>query len=912
MTSRLHASLDGTWQFWIDPNAVLSPGQLSEEDCRDIYVPAPLQSQFDDLRDYDGVAWYRRSFTIPNEWMDRRRVVLGFGAADYLAEVWVNQVKVGEHEGGYLPFEFDVTEAIRAGENSLLVRIDDPLELHPEIPHGKQSWYGPLTGLWQTVWVESRPQFYIARARITPLQGHVTVEITSNRPPDESATLQVEILDSSGSIVSQASAPGSQISLPLEQPALWEVDAPHLYTARVTLHHGSLVDAIEEKFGFRTIEARDGRIFLNGQPLYLRAALDQDYYPHSISTPPSEEFIEEQFRKAKAMGLNCLRVHIKIADPRYYAAADRIGLLIWTELPNWELLTPAAMRRARETLTGMVERDWNHPSIIFWTIVNESWGVDLTNEEHCRWLSDTYDYLKSLDPYRLVVGNSACYSNFHVVTDIEDFHNYYSIPDRYRKWRNWLNTFAARPSWTFAFQYEGYRSWRKQMRRPWSNRIARKPAPGIRRHGKEPLIVSEFGNWGLPDISRLRDCYGGQEPWWFETGFEWGEGLVYPHGIERRFKAFHLERAFPTLEDLIQASQRLQLLSLKYEIEQIRRLEAISGYVITEFTDVHWESNGLLDICRNPKLVVEHLARLNSPDLVVPDPQRFAFWEGERCQVPLYLSHFAPYKLQDAYIEWQLEGWPEVRGSQQGIALTATRVRRLRTVSFTAPAVSKPRRARLQLRLFDGGGRLLNQNFQDLYIFPRRTAVQTQGRPLRLYAPGLEAALQALGYALSDDLAVVDLVVTSVMTDELRSYIQAGGQVVWLVEARDSLQTYLGGLKIKPRRNQAWQGDWANNLNWINQDGLLAGFPTEGLVDFAFADLIPEFIIHGMKPNDFARNVHAGLFVGWLHKPVPLIAEQRYGRGRLMICAFRLSRYLRTHPTAAILLHEMLGYLAVG
>jgi len=196
-----------------------------------------------------------------------------------------------------------------------------------------------------------------------------------------------------------------------------------------------ILDEVTETFGFRTIETRNGQILLNGSPFYLRAALDQDYYPELISTPPSQKYIEDEFRKAKEMGLNCLRVHIKVADPRYYAAADKVGLLIWTELPNHITLTDDAKRRAKETLAGMLERDWNHPSICIWTIINESWGVDLTDPSQRAWLAETYEWLKMLDPTRLVVGNSACSGNFHVATDIADFHNYYAMPDHHHRWR---------------------------------------------------------------------------------------------------------------------------------------------------------------------------------------------------------------------------------------------------------------------------------------------------------------------------------------------------------------------------------------------------------------------------------------------------------------------------------------------
>ncbi len=411
-------------------------------------------------------------------------------------------------------------------------------------------------------------------------------------------------------------------------------------------------DTREETFGFRTIETRSGMLLLNGEPLYLRAALDQDYYPELISTPPSYEYIEKEMRQALEMGFNCLRVHIKVADPRYYEAADRLGLLIWTELPNHARLMGLAPQHARETISGMVLRDWNHPSIIIWTIINENWGLDITDPEQRAWLAAEYHWLKGFDPTRLVVDNSACWGNAHVVTDIEDFHNYYAMPDHFNQWREWVAMFAKRPWWSFAHLYRNYPEVRQFMKDPW-HAAERPPALEIERKGDEPLVVSEFGNWGLPDLEQLYAGYGGREPWWFETGHDWGEGVAYPHGIEERFRTFHLQRAFGSLKALIRASQRLQTQAFKYQIEEMRRHEAIQGYVVTEFTDVHWEANGVLDMHRNPKQVAEALPQFNADDVVFAQLNRTTYASGEDVRLRVFVSHYSGLSLDGCRVEWE-------------------------------------------------------------------------------------------------------------------------------------------------------------------------------------------------------------------------------------------------------------------
>jgi beta-galactosidase/beta-glucuronidase len=473
-------SLDGQWEFFPDPERHLTSATL--EDDRSPYqitVPGPWQAQFAELRDYSGVAWYRRSFHTRDlglaigDHPPQSAVYIHFGAVDYHATVWLNGQLVGEHEGSYLPFEFQLDGMLQPDAlNELVVRVidpDDDATLFPEfpfaeIPHGKQSWYGPISGIWQSVTIELRHPTHIRRLQITPdvLRERAQVTVHLNCPAPQPYALLLDLIDPNGQSTQHLfKVAGDQQYLeaivPVLDPLLWDTLTPHLYRLEASLceiipaERINLPDApgpvarpqyvpldmVSSTFGMRTIATTaNGYLLLNDRILYLRGALDQDYYPHMIYTPFSDAELDAQFAQAKHMGLNCLRTHIKTTDPRYYDAADRAGLLIWTELPNWERLTLAAQRRARNTITGMIERDWNHPSIIIWTIINEGWGVDLAvNSEHRAWLAEIYAYLKELDPHRLVVGNSPCFGNFHVVTDIEDFHNYYAIPDHYRKWR---------------------------------------------------------------------------------------------------------------------------------------------------------------------------------------------------------------------------------------------------------------------------------------------------------------------------------------------------------------------------------------------------------------------------------------------------------------------------------------------
>ena len=891
MTLRTRISLDGPWYF--------SPTKISTLDnCPQIDVPSPWQAD-ERFRDHTGESWYQRELEIPADWRKPGHVImLGFGAVDYFAEIWLNDIKVGEHEGGYLPFVLDITEAVQSGLNTLTVRVEDPLEIFPEIPHGKQSWYGLLSGIWQSVWVESRAATYIQHVKIIPSTDSIKIAVTVNCALSDGQILRMDVLDPAGALVAQLETSSLDCQIPIADAQRWDIDSPHLYTLKVNLSGLEILDEVTETFGFRTIEAREGRILLNGRPFYLRGALDQDYYPELIYTAPSLEYLEDQFRKAKEMGLNCLRIHIKVPDPRYYEAADKIGLLIWTELPNHSLLTEDAKRRARETLVGMLERDGNHPSIGIWTIINESWGIDLTDPSQRAWLTETYHWFKALDPTRLVVGNSACWSNFHVVTDIADFHSYYAMPDHLEKWRKWTNKYAGRPWWLFAHEYTEHASWKEFLLDPWHG-MDRPPAPDVQPKGDEPLLVSEFGNWGLPDIQKLYDGSGGTAPWWFDSGLDWNDGIVYPRGIEQRFRNYHLDRIFPSLAALTESSQRLQLEALKFEIENMRAHPTIQGYVITELTDVHWESNGLLDMYRNPKTSYDRLHTFNADDVLIPLWERLTFTSGEVCSMNILFSHYSAVDIQEAVLAWQVTGDSfDVSGVQlPAHTCSAFNVTELGFVSFEVPMVKIPTRARLELQLFSGDD-LIASTEQEIYIFPELTP---SGEGYLIFSPDLQSPLKKLGYSTTDDLSKATVAAVTVLDDRLREFILRGGRVLLLAEDEDALQMHIPGLDIEERDDSPWQGDWASSFGWHRFDNL----PTGGVVDFAFAGLTPEHVIGNFSARDFAFHVYAGLFVGWLHKPVPTIARRRVGQGEVLVSTFRLTKNLDTNPLAMYLFAQL-------
>ena len=868
-------SLDGTWSF-------LHAGNEGPVQVRDAVVPGPWQAQFEDLRMRSGIGIYRRQFEVPKGWREGR-VYIRFGAVFHNTRVWINEKFVGANEGGFLPFGFDISEAVVEGQNDILVRVESPTDdpaYYPEaplgeIPFGKQNWYGPLSGIWQSVHVECRATDHIAEVRLWPRleDGTVGLRVLLAAEPSQGAELVARVLDPAGHVVAGASA---EVSIGLDevelaaivipQPRPWSPDEPHLYRLIVELRRGdSIVDEVSRNFGFRSFEARNGRFFLNGKPLYLRAALDQDYYPDTICTLPSVEFVEDQLRKAKALGLNCVRLHIKAADPRYLDAADRIGILVWAELPNGGVSTERSRARKGQLLKGMVDRDRHHPSIVIWTIINENWGVDLVHDSgHRTWLKRTYDWLKAYDPSRLVVDNSPLYPSFHVKSDIADYHFYAAIPDSRQSWDEFVAKLASRGSFLFG------------------------PDSDSEPTGEEPLLCSEFGNWGLPNPKLLVGA-DGREPWWFETGHDWSGGVMYPHGIENRFRDWHLDLVFGDFEHMVTATQWHQFEALKYQIERMRMRPELAGYVITEFTDVHWEANGLLDMRRNPRAFHAAMPGVNGDTVAMLVLERWAFWSGETISVSICIAHGEGLPLEDAQVTVEIEQAPKVNVATIPRLEPGEAHRVCATLEL--PEVTTPMRVGVVTAL-QCHGREVCRNRTEISLLPRRRVPQPN---VRLYAENAALAerLGVLGYERAGSPDDADAVVASQHDQALAAKVRGGRRLLLMAETAMTLYPFFPhwqNVAVEPRSGTPWQGDWASTFSWVRRRNPFTDLPGGPLLDLAFDRVVPKHVIIGCNRMDFQARVHAGMFVGWVHKPVALAVEKNYGEGRLMATTFRLLR----------------------
>ena len=484
-------NLNGTWRFRFDAsNAGEQAGwfRTALGAPREITVPFPWGSALSGVPDSADIGWYERTVEVPTSWRGKR-VFLVVGASDWRTSAWLDGVKLGEHQGGYTPFSLELTQHAKHGTpQRLTIRVDDTA--HDFKLEGKQG-YGKARGMWQTVYLEARGTAPLRYVHFTPnatLNG-VGVVARLLEPATRDLTFRV-------AFTNRDDAPGAtrriarghsevRFEVPLPEARRWSLEDPFLHEVTMSVAgEGLAEDRVDGYFGMRTISVVDlpgtsiPYVALNGKPIYLQLALDQAYHPEGFYTFPSDSFAKLEVLRARQIGLNGLREHIKIESPRKLYWADKLGVLIMADVPNWwGQPTDTAFREHEAAMRGMIERDFNHPAVFSWIPFNETWGLHTKVNDKDAYLAATQKRVegvvrlaKSLDATRLVEDNSVCCGRGHTVSDINSWHNY--LPGW--KWTEHVkmisdSTFPG-SGWNFE---DGYSQ------------------------ARQPMINSEFGNvWG--------------------------------------------------------------------------------------------------------------------------------------------------------------------------------------------------------------------------------------------------------------------------------------------------------------------------------------------------------------------------------------------------------------------------------
>ena len=570
-------NLNGTWQFAFDDKdegvaaGWMNPGYALP---LQIIVPFAYQTKASGIGPTDAihpVIWYRRSFTVPAE-MAGKRVLLRFGAVDFACTVYVNGRQMGQHKGGYTPFAIDITTALKDGENDLCVRVQDDPDCTQ--PRGKQywaeglmgCWYTPVSGIWQTVYLEAVGEIGVKYVHITPdIDNHMfTAEIALDKRPTCPLDLELTVTFE-GKLKRKVRVNCEDritrvpvdliVKADLDPIYIWQPGAPFLYDLKVrVLKDDTAVDMVDTYFGMRKVELKEGRIYLNNNPLYQRLILDQGYWPDSNITPPSDEAIKLDLQYTLDFGYNGARKHQKLEDPRYYYWADKMGVLVWGELPSPYDFTDDTVRNLAETMMDFIDRDFNHPSIITWVPLNESWGVrniytDKRQQSAGRML---YHMTKAADGTRLCSSNDGWEQ---VTTDICGLHDYADEKD----------VMAAH----FADRAEI-----EKHSCDWRAAYAQGEIPT----GKEAFLVTEYGGIAFQNIG-IQGEMGGMQTWGY------GNKMSDEESFFERFKGV---------------------------TDAIREIPFCQGFCYTQLTDVMQEINGVLSPDRKPKIDVKRFRELNT------------------------------------------------------------------------------------------------------------------------------------------------------------------------------------------------------------------------------------------------------------------------------------------------------------
>ncbi|MBC2305619.1 glycoside hydrolase family 2 protein [Listeria booriae] len=572
-------NLNGKWEFaFDDENIGLREGWFREdaEFPHEIEVPFAYQTELSSINDqtHHNIVWYRREFTLDNELADKE-VKLHFGAVDYQASVFVNGQKVGEHEGGHTSFTLDITPFVAAKESvNLVVRVYDPQE-DETIPRGKQSWtpesdaiwYTNTTGIWQTLWLEIVDAIHIDKLRMTPnvdtgmveldlifaggakgkrlrytihfdktLIAEDTVRLTENHLQRDVAIYQKHIFRSPNH----------------NDGWNWTPENPNLFQIQFCLEDDSAIyDQVSSYFGMRKVHTEAGMVYLNNRPYYQKLVLDQGYWREGLLTAPSDEALRRDIELAKEMGFNGCRKHQKVEDPRFLYWADTLGFLVWGECAAAPVYTEDAATRLTREWLEIIERDYNHPSIVTWVPINESWGVPNihNNREQQHHTQAMYHLIHSLDKSRLVISNDGWEMT---ETDICAVHNYsHGREDEPEKYADFSATIHTQ---------EAILKSQSTLRAIY--------AAGFE-HQNTPILLTEFGGVG------------------YQTGEQTGWGYT----------------SVKNAEEFVADYARI--------MDAVYSSKALHGYCYTQLTDVEVEINGLLTYDREPKCELSKIRAIN-------------------------------------------------------------------------------------------------------------------------------------------------------------------------------------------------------------------------------------------------------------------------------------------------------------
>jgi hypothetical protein len=876
--------------------------------------------------DKEGIGYYRKTFLLP-EGLKNRFVRLCFGGASYHVSVWLNDSFIGSHEGGYTPFSFDVTPFLRSeSENELVVRVIGLSKNKDvggfdlfKVPTSKQTWYYVYAGLWGDIFLESFPAACINSVFVTPdlekKKFSVEVSIENKTCEIVPTLLSLRVFQADEKEVSSMQdtfilSPGNFVfkyHFDLGSPIPWDLENPHLYQVILSIENefDHEKDVVTEKFGMRDFTVRDGEFFLNEEPIFIKGILNQPNYPKTMIVPPTHAMIEKEIRLIKEAGFNMARMHIRPAPPGYLDLADEIGLLVYAESSlAWIRESPRLLDHGRRELREMMVRDRNHPSIVIWGILNEN--------RHCNAIirDDMFRYVRSLDPTRVVIDNSggtmAIDQDFGWIDEAHMLPNRATKPQAVRDLHLYIGSILP----------DSVYDWLRTLRKGVNSRSLFKSGMGFlpliekfdqcmaEFEGK--VFVSEMGCGGFTDLDQT------------VLGFEGQKQLLDARELEKIRNDLHegfalrkLESVFGSVQNLVQACCRQQVLANRSQIEAIIQNPDISGFGLTQLNDVAWEFQaGILDLWRNPKPVYYELSRLNKDTVAILHPIAFTTTPTQPALIEACVVHRLE-PLEDVQISTAIiaPNGREILQTCQRIRLKSG-VNRLEDIHLYPDGMVGSFALHLSVCWKDV---ILAETETEILVvsdyltFDRAAQVEWIGN-----TPELPSALSSSGEVkVKTMVAAYPHSMPNKLMREIIASVEDEGVILVMGPLTPTDKVFINIFKEKGI-NLSFRlaiGNWMGCHHWIPQSLINEPLVTNPIADDKFTGILPRYallenggeVLAGSFQNAKSHREPIGMVWYSDIEKVPL------GRGAVVFCQYPIFDSLVDHPLAIRILDGILS-----
>lgn len=883
-------SLDGSWEFLLDPEARKTVMELNRQKTGWQVMPVPSAWEaYGVSKSYTGPVWYRKTFLLDRVVTQGSRYWLEFSGVSYYCEVWLNGSYVGSHQGSWDAFSLEVTQFLKMGENVLVVKVEKPGGRFPLrqslagfLPYVQGVMFG---GIWQPVRLRQTGDVRIQDVFIKPdiQRGQITVDLSIDRIKEGVVPFQWTVRDPRGVVVSGGNqvvaADESELTwlIHIPQMQLWSLETPRLYTLVIRVGNGDIVTEKQTRFGMREITVNGSNIYLNGEYVFPRGVLHWGWYPDIFAPNPPVDKIREEITEMKQLGYNMIKHCLYVPVQDYFRLADEMGFLTWLELPMWQPeVTPSYVERTQQEYTANLKQVRNHPSILMYTI-----GCELNKEVPADFLQSLYNLVKNVTGSPLVRDNSGsaeCYGGVNVeFADYYD-HHFYAEPHLYR---SLLDAFTARA------------------------------------RGAKPWLFGEFCDCDTyRDLHEIIDHNGGELPWWMiadedinPRGVRWEYSIVdHLNRIEKGNLRLHTA-------ELVESSRRQAVAMRKLILETVRSYEEVSGYVILNISDTPLATPGMLDDLGRVKFSAEELTPFNNDSILVLGWDRRRIWKnggdrpffidtynyvsGSLVRARIAVAYGEKRSTKRAVIKWNVRvNGKDIAGGTTTChkVINPGEVVELTVAEFLAPEVDVARQMILSAQV-DLNGETTITNSWNLWVYPRQTT-ELDMASFGLYDPGfhlnyLQAeypALRRVESPDSDTLGQYPHVITSTLVPELVAYIRRGGKVLLLVDYEEAVITK--GVPF-----------WRESLKLFGDHPIWKAIPHKGFSDTQFYGIATDRAFDPAqlrkKLGDHDRERPVLRRIDGRHLTVlDYIVEYRVGQGVLLATTLALRGGVGNQPSS--------------